>query len=586
MEFDIKTVDRWDAPEEGGVPIISMPNVPLPLHLCAPRTILGRRKWDEMRKACYEKADNTCEACGKVCLPRERDAHELYDIDFKNHTMTFNRCVCLCKACVDEDTEVLTEDGWKKIPQVTLEDKVACWAEDNSISFEHPTDTITTRPTTAVKITRKDKELYFSPNHRLPLRVASKQSSTYGEVKVIHAEDYKASHYYNWITSGQNKKEEFLTPLERLYIAIEADGNLCYDKENPRGHERQRDRGDRYGTKDYRYTYCVRLGKARKIERFEKLLDESGVKFQQGADQAGEKCWTIWLNVDAKHFNRCFSINMGKDKAQEFLEELIFWDGTYEKSTTRWYTNKLEEADFVQGVAAQCGMRANIMVVNRLGNLRKGAWQTPYDRLTYAVSILSNQVDYCGEEMTPTTIPWNKPMYCLTVPTSYFVARRDGLVFVTGNCHLCMIHSGRLLTLFEKKNPLVTKEGILRDVEAGFSHVFNYNQEHPKDQLRLYYTFVSFAENPELQEGMLKLIDRYHIKFYRHPKNAWDKTNWGKWRLIIDGEERPTPYADQTEWEKAMRENNKTNGSQIESPFKGAEFDALKELARKGQDAN
>lgn len=529
---------------------------------CAPRAIMGATEWNKARTACYEACNRHCEICGAECPPGKMDAHELYNFDYVEKTATFVRLIGLCKQCVDEDTEVLTESGWKRIPEVTCEDKVACWDKTGAIDFLHPTDTIVSHPDKAVKIKRGEKELYFSPEHRLPLKVASKQSPSYGQIKVVQAQDYRASHYYNWLATGMSRGEEHLTVIERLYIAIEADGHLSYDKENPHGNPRQRERSNRYGAANYRYTYTIRLGKARKKERFQNLLDESEVKYRRSKDQAGEACWTVWLNVEAKHFTECFKMAMSATKAQEFLEELVFWDGTYSKRSTAWYTNKLEEADFVQGVAAQCGVVANISVVNRLGNLRKGQWKTPYERLSYQVTLKSNYIEYCAKEMPSELIPWDEPMYCISVPTTFFVARRDGLVFITGNCHGGVIHSGRAITMYKNCVPLWTKEVMLQAAEHGFQLVYEWNKLHPDEEpLKMFSTILDWLKEPTLTEDLQKLIDRYEIEFYDVPDTE-SAHNWGKWRLIYNDKEYWSPYHDKTEWAAAMA---KKQGRELEN---------------------
>ena len=98
-DYDIIDVDHWEVPENP-IEIIAMPNIPLPLHNCNPRNLLGSRTWNLMRKTCYRKAHDTCEICGhKPEDLRARHSHEVYDIDYKNHTATFKRCVCVCKRC-------------------------------------------------------------------------------------------------------------------------------------------------------------------------------------------------------------------------------------------------------------------------------------------------------------------------------------------------------------------------------------------------------------------------------------------------------------------------------------------------------
>lgn len=102
-DIDVKQVTEWRCPDEGGAPIICMPNVPKPLHLLCPRNELGKATWDRMRRACYANANYKCEICGaevgKDIEKRQLHAHELYDIDYETGTSKFVRCVALCSLC-------------------------------------------------------------------------------------------------------------------------------------------------------------------------------------------------------------------------------------------------------------------------------------------------------------------------------------------------------------------------------------------------------------------------------------------------------------------------------------------------------
>ena len=117
--YTCKLIDKWVAPEEGGAPIITMPNVPHPLHTIAPRNILGNTTWNHMRNRCYFEAHYTCEACGAkvkteyydngavhhqyhddgTIAKRNLHAHELYTYDYDKGTAKFERCVALCERC-------------------------------------------------------------------------------------------------------------------------------------------------------------------------------------------------------------------------------------------------------------------------------------------------------------------------------------------------------------------------------------------------------------------------------------------------------------------------------------------------------
>lgn len=91
---DVIEVDEWVAPKHDGPAILTMPNIPHPLHGMAPRTLLGEQNWDEMRRKCYQDANYICQASGLQCSGPPH-AHELYSIDYKHQTMTFERAVCL-----------------------------------------------------------------------------------------------------------------------------------------------------------------------------------------------------------------------------------------------------------------------------------------------------------------------------------------------------------------------------------------------------------------------------------------------------------------------------------------------------------
>lgn len=99
MVFKVEEREKWQAPTGSGAFIISMPNVPRPLHGMPPRKIMGQAAWDKMRKRCYYDAGYKCEACGAEPERGGLDAHELYTIDWKEGTSTFVRCVALCKKC-------------------------------------------------------------------------------------------------------------------------------------------------------------------------------------------------------------------------------------------------------------------------------------------------------------------------------------------------------------------------------------------------------------------------------------------------------------------------------------------------------
>lgn len=99
--LDLQYVTSWTPPTDDDLrPLIAMPNIPKPLHSCAPRTLLGAKTWNLMRTQCYRLADDTCEICGeKPEKLSRRHAHEAYEIDYKAGTAKFVKCFCLDSVC-------------------------------------------------------------------------------------------------------------------------------------------------------------------------------------------------------------------------------------------------------------------------------------------------------------------------------------------------------------------------------------------------------------------------------------------------------------------------------------------------------
>lgn len=76
--------------------------IPQPMHEVAPRTILGAKWWNKVRKEAYRSTSWHCIACGIYKTDTKRrqlEAHEVYRIDYAKGLMVFVEVVPLCNFC-------------------------------------------------------------------------------------------------------------------------------------------------------------------------------------------------------------------------------------------------------------------------------------------------------------------------------------------------------------------------------------------------------------------------------------------------------------------------------------------------------
>lgn len=158
---------------------------------------------------------------------------------------------------------------------------------------------------------------------------------------------------------------------------------------------------------------------------------------------------------------------------------------------------------------------------------------------------------------------------------------------ITPKEHVYFIHSGRMITLWKSDNPLYTTEKVLDGVENGFKLIYEWNKTHKhSEKLKAYQTFLEYLKQPELKEPMERLIEKYEIEFWGEDTKRM--CDWEDWKLVIaKGERReeyPTPYANFSEWEEAMKVASKKDTiRQIDNPFVGGAYDEIDKILK---DAN
>ena len=110
------------------------------------------------------------------------------------------------------------------------------------------------------------------------------------------------------------------------------------------------------------------------------------------------------------------------------LDELQYWDGWQRNLSTVFCTADKDQAEWVQIFAHISGKSANISQHVQ----SKDSWS---DTSMYTVNIKPRNYAQ-SQRHNWQKILYNGPVFCVTVPSSYFLTRQNGFISVTGNTNL------------------------------------------------------------------------------------------------------------------------------------------------------
>lgn len=362
----------------------------------------------------------------EVDLSRDRIDFRQKLSDAERHIFTSN----LKYQCLVAGTEVLTQNGWIDLIAYNGKEPILIYdLETEQTKWEIPSHKFTKPHSGIVYEFKANVKSQFiqtvTPDHRMPY-IARKSNAKY----FVSAENLQYSNTKQAPIVGEfiEKGVDYLTPIERLIIATQADGSVY----------------DRYsGALSGRVPIYFSFSKKRKIKRLHEIADACGFEIEQIGTRKHKSKFakdTIAFKVfvpiefkphDWKLLNQPFDL---KDKSaswcRDFIEEVVLWDGSTPKdiNTANYYcTTVKENADFVQAVAVLAGYSPRI--TTRPDN-RKAHFKDLHV-IRFICKRLKN-----GESINKTAIEYNGNVSCVTVSTGAFVIRYKDTVSVTGNCLL------------------------------------------------------------------------------------------------------------------------------------------------------
>lgn len=317
--------------------------------------------------------------------------------------------------CVDADTEFFNGVSWKRISDYTKGDKVLQYTDDGIAELVSPWRYVKDFC---------DEMYYFKTKYGVDQMLSDDHtmilySRKYGQKKSFTAEEFcnkpsstRAEYKVRTSFAYGGNGIDLSNAEIKLMCAVICDGYFRSDTKHCTFH----------------------LKKDRKKNELRKIFSEVGIKYSERSYETGYSDFTAYVPRREKEFTD-YWYNCTNEQLRTVVDNILFWDGNITTNRKRFSTTIKANADFVQFAFASCGYRAFIKENNRIGQKYITNGKEYIRKSTeYVVSISDNNTVGFGIIKPKTTPTVDGYKYCFEVPSHMLVLRRNGNIFVTGNC--------------------------------------------------------------------------------------------------------------------------------------------------------
>lgn len=309
--------------------------------------------------------------------------------------------------CLTGDHEIFTKNGWLRLDE-WQGGEIACWSphgeqisfqKAQQVSFDYEGDMYSINDTRISQVSTPDHKMYIKRRYDLNWEVSTVEKMflcrpsipTYG--------------YRENIYSMENEKL-------RVLVMVQADGH--------------------YNEND---DLLLGFVKERKINRCKKLLRNAGLPFVVKVyDNVGNKkkttfkipsrCVPLWLKLFS---NKTFGSWLLNCNAEIFFEELVYWDGCrMTENSIQYCTCNKTNADIIQGFAHLSGRATTL--ITKVRSDKHPNWSDAYYLNIWSKAKNSHEI-----KNKPIISNYKGKVYCASTATGYFLVRRNGRVWITGN---------------------------------------------------------------------------------------------------------------------------------------------------------
>lgn len=362
---------------------------------------------------------------GSETIPAISACEEYYGADAEKELIAMT-----VPACYSEDTEILTNKGWKLFKHLNEDDFVAEYNENKSIQFVKPLEIIKERYIGNLIHFYQDcrggkMDVLVTPNHRMVSRsYKTDKLNIFEAKKAINNTSYNESKLL--VTSGYYtaNNDKTLSSLNKLKIAFQADGSYPSHRD------------DYTGEKGYGYPIRFNLKKKRKIDRLELLFSEANIKYTKKKYENGH--YSVWANVPEQFYKDFSWVKLDKFSMQElndFIEELQYWDGTIKNNSIVYSSINKSCVDVIQSIANICGYKGIISSYQdkRENNNRQEI---------FSICLCRKEKYGINRHLKISEVFYDGYVYCVSVPSKMILIRRNNKSFVCGNSEHSVASAG------------------------------------------------------------------------------------------------------------------------------------------------
>lgn len=321
-------------------------------------------------------------------------------------------CLSGSSGCVDKDTEFLTPTGWKYISDFKEGDLIAQWNTDTTIDFIEPLRYIK-QPTQGFYYFKSNTiDMMLSKDHKVPI-ITSKGNLVDRTAEYITTlSDFTIPRSFT-LKDGLPELD-IPDELLRVLIMQSADGSIA--------HKRIR----------------INVKKDRKKERVIKLLTEANIPYNLCASHNGYLKLS-YIAPDCIN-TKDLSILWGCSLRQLHIiyDEIIRWDGSTTKRKNvinKRFTGNKTNAELCQYVLSVCSGNYVTMAKDKRDYVIEDIYTVSESSRNNSSFHLKGIYKGRSKENKVDFIPsLDGYEYCFTTDSGYWLARRNGRIFPTGNC--------------------------------------------------------------------------------------------------------------------------------------------------------